>query len=63
MITLHPEEKTPLYEQLYAALAADIRSGDTVTRLSFSFMTAAEVLSSILYPSTAEKRIARRILR
>ena len=27
MITLHPEEKTPLYEQLYAALAADIRSG------------------------------------
>ena len=24
MITLHPEEKTPLYEQLYAALAADI---------------------------------------
>ena len=27
VITLHPEEKTPLYEQLYAALAADIRSG------------------------------------
>ena len=27
MITLHPEEKVPLYEQLYEALAADIRSG------------------------------------
>ena len=30
VITLHPEEKTPLYEQLYAALAADIRSGALV---------------------------------
>lgn len=27
MIELHPEEKTPLYEQLYTALAQDIRSG------------------------------------
>ena len=27
MITLHPESKTPLYEQLYRALAADIQSG------------------------------------
>ena len=27
MITLHPESRTPLYEQLYRALAADIQSG------------------------------------
>ena len=27
MIELHPEEKMPLYEQLYNALAQDIRSG------------------------------------
>lgn len=27
MIQLHPEEKTPLYEQLYAVLADEIRSG------------------------------------
>lgn len=27
MIELHPEEKMPLYEQLYTALAQDIRSG------------------------------------
>lgn len=27
MLTLHPDAKTPLYEQLYTALAADIRSG------------------------------------
>lgn len=27
MIELHPEEKMPLYEQLYNALAHDIRSG------------------------------------
>ena len=27
MIELNPEEKTPLYEQLYAALADEIRSG------------------------------------
>ena len=27
MIELHPEKKMPLYEQLYNALAQDIRSG------------------------------------
>ncbi len=27
MISLHPESKTPLYEQLYLALAGDIRAG------------------------------------
>ena len=27
MIELHPEKKVPLYEQLYNALAQDIRSG------------------------------------
>ena len=27
MIELHPEKKIPLYEQLYNALAQDIRSG------------------------------------
>ena len=27
MISLHPESSTPLYEQLYQALAGEIRSG------------------------------------